>query len=201
MEQNIDPPPLLPLKICFFPTAPGFDADFIRLLLRYLDLDDVFALRASLKRWKLALDEATFYWKRVMYKLNPLCEPSISKVAFYSLQGMSNYHVRSIIRLFSSQLDGHRFLVRQIITRFLKISHLCNIVLHPACYSMHPAAQNDPFSFYLEINFPGRANGWYQFFCVEGQTILWRKEHTAWRTIKNTELTANYRDGIQHYGH
>lgn len=198
-QRNPSPPP--PENTYLFNRHFGFESDFIRMLLSYLPLDSVFAMRATLKRWKAIVDGHTRLWKGYAARIAPLQPPTMETVRFFSLQGIKDCHVNALLRLFCSENDGHQYLVRRIISTFLNEERGIPFVRRrPASASTHPGAQNDPFSFYLNITFAGPQTRTYQFFCVQGQTILWRVNipNFQFSAIRNTKLVKNYRNGIQY---
>jgi hypothetical protein len=187
---------------CFFPHLRGFEPDFIRMIIWKLPLDAVLTLRSTIRLWRQVIDSYQMYWNVMGNALAPLLMPATpTQAIFFSLYGIKDAHLRSMYRLFCSTQPTHRYMVRRILSSFLNLPCVCLVQVTPASESQHPAAQSDPFSFCLKVTFPGLQypQGVYQFFCVEGQTILWRPDYPkfAWNSVSPTQLVANYRQSIQ----
>lgn len=187
-----------------FSLLRGFDVNFVVMLLYLLPLDDAFHLRAVCKRWKQAIDGEVRFWQEKARILAPMMlmqqNDAFKIVCFFSLQGFKA-QTSCVFRLFSSQLNHHRYLVRQVIASFLGHACVGSYRVGTAAEINHPAAQSDPFSFcliYENQNVPYPENR-VVFAFIHKTGLLWKRGsyNSAFHPLRLVDFVTPYRRRIQ----
>lgn len=173
----------------------SFSKHFFEMLMPYLNIETNLLLRLVSKRWKNTfIDANQMYWRVKSSLVAPYMplESAIRNCAVFTLNGITDAHLNSMERLFTSHAPEHVHLVRCIVTHLTGRPCVGAIRVVGSKNMRHPGARGDPFSFC--IVFEG-VRTCEIFFC-KGQGILWRQGREQLRTIHITDLVGPYRQYI-----